>query len=283
MFQTFSGVYEPQPGDDLDDMVAVANRVDNAEQEQLREADRERDAELRRDEPVVVNAEELPAEGWPNNRRPSRIRDRKKYFAEVRRRYNRARARERYEQLQEDEEYYEGWLQRQRQQHRQEPRNVIPDGFFGTAETETHTNRDRQDEPRQNIEDMRDVLNRRREREAAFPAREEAREEDSRGKAKKLKRNNREEDRSVEERWQAGLNEDEDIILEEPTPSQNNPPQDNPANAEEATSSTLEISLNEQRDQLISDMRMRQYVKSLVEELGKALRREIGELLGPRE
>jgi len=45
-FQSFIGAYEPQPGDDLDDMMAVANRVNDAEQEQLREADIERDAEL---------------------------------------------------------------------------------------------------------------------------------------------------------------------------------------------------------------------------------------------
>ena len=131
---------------------------------------------------------------------------------------------------------------------------------------------------------MRDILNRRREHQAAFPAREEAREEDSRGKAKKAKRNNREEeDRSVEERWQAGLNDDVDIILEEPTPSQSNPPQDNPAQAEEAINSTLDSHLNEQRDRLVADMRVRQYVKTLVEELGKELRREVRELLAPRE
>ena len=71
-FQLFSGAYEPQADEDLDDMVAVANRI---EQDELREAERERDTEPGRVEPAVVVVEEYQAEGMAEQQQSTRLQD----------------------------------------------------------------------------------------------------------------------------------------------------------------------------------------------------------------
>ena len=199
----------------------------------------------------------------------SRIRHRRAYFREIKRRVARREQREREEQRREDEEYYDNYMARQAATYTNRetiPRNK-PEGFFG-GQYNPPANRPRNSHPyaRDNANHM--SLSDRREAERNL-ANDEKVIEDRRREEMKRREDERKKEEDMknesERRWQDMSHTIEDEVDTEEFVVQ----------VAESGANDDDAILQNEREMIIRDMETRKYIKKLMEDMSKNLKEEI--------